>query len=188
MKKEFKPIAISKDVTAEKEFRADVEKKFRLSNEFFEYIQRFIHVEDRNALRSEIPYNYFTDRFTSKFESQFPPQLSVRKMFDLLEVDSAKVDFLSSEIASIKVEIDFNTGLPEHEPDFNIYTQSEDQNKMYKYLISVADSVAKAKSEFGINVYPSNLCQAFNGWLGFDFTQNIVVPNVARILGVERRY
>ena len=187
MNKEFKPIIISRETTAENKFRTDVERKYKLSNEFFNYIDRFFNTEDRNVLKHEIPYNYFTDRFTSKFEGNFPPQLSVRKQMELLEVDTAKIDFLSSEIASIKVEIDFNNGLPEHEPDFNIYTQSEDQNKLYKYLTSIADSVTKAKS-FGITTYPANICGGFNGWLGYDFSTNKIVPNIARVLGNERNF
>jgi hypothetical protein len=106
---------------------------------------------------------------------------------ELMEVDSAKIDFLSNEIASIKVEIDFNNGLPEQEPDFDIYTQSEDQNKIYKYLTSVADSVAKAE-QFGITTYPANICGGFNGWLGFDFNTNKIVPNISRVLGNERNF
>jgi hypothetical protein len=85
------------------------------------------------------------------------------------------------------VEIDFNTGLPEDEPDFNIYTQSEDQNRLYKYLTSVADAVAKAE-QFGITTYPANICGGFNGWLGFDFNTNKIVPNISRVLGNERNF
>jgi hypothetical protein len=187
MRKEFKPIAVGKDETAERDFRASVERKYRLANEFFEYVQRFIQVEDRNELKSEIPYNYFTDRFTAKFEGQFPPQLSVRKMFDLLEVDSAKIDFLSSEIASIKIEMDYNTGFPEQVPDFNIYTSSEEQNKLYTHLQKIADAVHSSE-QFGIRIFPSNICQAYSGWLGYDFSENKIVPNVSRILGMERSY
>ena len=187
MSKAFTPIVISRDVTAEKEFRTDVERKYRLSNEFFSYVDRFVKTEDRNVLKHELPYNYFIEQFTAKFEGNFPPQLSVRKQMELLEVDTAKIDFLSNEIASIKVEIDFNTGLPKDEPDFNLYTQSEDQNKMYKYLTSVADAVAKAE-QFGITTYPANICGGFNGWLGFDFNTNKIVPNISRVLGNERNF
>jgi hypothetical protein len=187
MSKAFTPIVISRDVTAEKEFRTDVERKYRLSNEFFSYVDRFVKTEDRNVLKYELPYNYFIEQFTAKFEGNFPPQLSVRKQMELLEVDTAKIDFLSNEIASIKVEIDFNTGVPKDEPDFNLYTQSEDQNKMYKYLTSVADAVAKAE-QFGITTYPANICGGFNGWLGFDFSTNKIVPNISRVLGNERNF
>ena len=187
MSERFNPIVISRDVTAENEFRTDVERKYRLSNEFFSYVDRFVKTEDRNVLKHEIPYNYFVDQFTAKFEGNFPPQLSVRKQMELLEVDTAKIDFLSNEIASIKVEINFNTGQAEQEPDFDIYTQSEDQNKLYKYLTSVADAVAKAE-QFGITTYPANICGGFNGWLGFDFNTNKIVPNIARVLGNERNF
>jgi hypothetical protein len=187
MSKAFTPIVISRDVTAEKEFRTDVERKYRLSKEFFSYVDRFVKTEDRNVLKHELPYNYFIEQFTAKFEGNFPPQLSVRKQMELLEVDTAKIDFLSNEIASIKVEIDFNTGLPEDETDFNIYTQSEDQNRLYKYLTSVADAVAKAE-QFGITTYPANICGGFNGWLGFDFNTNKIVPNISRVLGNERNF
>jgi hypothetical protein len=185
MSKQFKPIAVGKNETAKKEFTTNLERKFRLSNEFFEYIQRFIQVEDRNVLKNENPYSYFTDRFTAKFEGQFPPQLSVRKMFELMEVDSAKIDFLSSQMSSIKIEIDYNTGLPEHEPDFNYYTSSEEQNKIYTHLQKVADSLHSSE-QFGIKVYPSNICQAYSGWMQFDFNSNKLIPNVSRILGMER--
>jgi len=182
--KEFTPIIVGKLEAEENQWKADVERKWRLCNEFFAYIQKFIVVNDKEAFKGNL-YANFTDQFTAKFEGQFPPQLSVRKMFELLEVDTAKIDFLVREIEAIKLEIDYNTGLPKHEPDFNIYTKNEAENKLYTYLQKTADIIQEGEA-FGIKVYPADVCRAFSGFLGFDFAQNKLVPNMSRVLGTER--
>jgi len=183
-KQEFTPKVIGRLTSEEKAFRMDVERKYRLYNEFFTYVQRFIAVEDKEAFKDNL-YQTFTDTFVSKFEGQFPPSLSVRKMFELLEVDTAKIDFLIREIEAIKVDIDLNTGEALNEPDWNVYTQSNEQNKLFDYLNKTINSIEQGK-EFGINVYPANICQAFSGWVNYDWEQSKLVPNVARVLHQER--
>ena len=183
--KEFTAMIVGKLEAEEKQWKADVERKWRLCNEYFDYIAKFIPFFDRNAFRGNL-YANFTDQFTAKFEGQFPPQLSVRKMFELLEVDTAKIDFLVREIEAIKLEIDFNTGAPIETPDFNIYTKSEAENKLYSYLQKTISLIQEGEA-FGIKVYPADIMRAYSGFLGFDFSQNKIVPNVARVLGTERR-
>jgi hypothetical protein len=107
-------------------------------------------------------------------------------MFELLEVDSAKIDFLVREIEAIKLEIDYNTGEPAEKPDFNIYTKNEAENKLYTYLQKTISIIQEGEA-FGIKVYPADIMRAYSGFLGFDFSQNKIVPNVARVLGTERR-
>lgn len=182
--KEFTAMIVGKLESEERKWKADVERKWRLCNEYFDYIAKFIPFFDRNEFKGNL-YANFTDQFVQKFEGQFPPSLSVRKMFELLEVDTAKIDFLVREIEAIKLEIDFNTGAPAETPDFNIYTKSEAENKLYAYLQKTADVIQEGEA-FGIKVYPADVCRAFSGFLGFDFEQNKLVPNVSRVLGNER--
>lgn len=182
--KEFTAMIVGKLEAEEKQWRADAERKWRLCNEYFDYIAKFIPFFDRNEFKGNL-YANFTDQFVQKFEGQFPPSLSVRKMFDLLEVDTAKIDFLVREIEAIKLEIDYNTGAPAETPDFNIYTKSEAENKLYAYLQKAADVIQEGEG-FGIKVYPADVCRAFSGFLGFDFEQNKLVPNVSRVLNSER--
>ena len=183
-KAEFKPIAIGYLTSEAKQYKDNVERKWRLYNEFFEYIQRFIPVDDKEAFKGNL-YATFTDTFANKFTNQFPPQLSVRKMFELMEVDTAKIDFLVREIDAIKIDIDLNTGEPLNEPDWNVYTQSNEQNKLFEYLTKTIDTI-ELGNEYGIKVYPANICQAFSGWVAYDWEKNTLVPNVARVLGTER--
>lgn len=182
--KEFKAICIGKLTAEEKQWKADVERKWRLCNEYFDYIGKFIPFFDRNEFKGNL-YANFTDQFIAKFEGQFPPQLSVRKMFELLEVDTAKIDFLVREIEAIKLDIDYNTGVPTETPDFNIYTKSEAENKLYAYLQKAADVIQEGEA-FGIKVYPADICRAFSGFLGYDFEQNKLMPNIGRVLNNER--
>lgn len=183
-KKEFTPIVIGYLTSEAKQWKNDVERKWRLHNEFFEYIQKFISVDDKEAFKGNL-YATFTDTFANKFTNQFPPQLSVRKMFELLEVDTAKIDFLVREIEAIKIDINLETGQPINEPNWNVYTQSNEQNKLFEYLIKTIDTI-ELGNEYGIKVYPANICQAFSGWVAYDWEKHTLVPNVARLLGTER--
>jgi hypothetical protein len=183
-KAEFEPIAIGHLTHEEKQFKAEAEKKLRLYGEFFDYVQRFTQVADRNVFKSNL-YASFIDEFTAKFEGNFPPQLSVRKQLELMEVDGARIDYLIREIEAIKIDLDLNTGEPTNVPEFRVFTKSEQENKLYSYLTRTIAAIEEGK-EFGIQVYPSNICQAFSGYIGFDFENNCLVPNVARVLGNER--
>ncbi len=186
MSKKFTPLVVGYQTNEAKQYKDQVERKFRLYNEFFAYVQKFIPVDDKEAFKGNL-YASFTDTFANKFTNQFPPQLSVRKMFDLMEVDTAKIDFYVREIDAIKIDIDLNTGEPINEPDWNVYTQSNEQNKLFEYLTKTIDAI-QLGNEFGIQVYPSNICQAFSGWVAYDWEQNKLVPNVARVLGNERSF
>jgi hypothetical protein len=186
MSKKFTPLVVGYKTNEAKQYKDDVERKFRLYNEFFAYVQKFIPVDDKEAFKGNL-YATFTDTFALKFTNQFPPQLSVRKMFELMEVDTAKIDFYVREIDAIKIDIDLNTGEPLNEPDWNVYTQSDDQNKLFEYLTKTIDAI-QLGNDLGIQVYPSNICQAFSGWVAYDWGQNKLIPNVSRILGMERTY
>jgi hypothetical protein len=186
MSKKFNPIVIGYLTNEAKQYKDDAQRKYRLYNEFFAYVQKFIPVDDKEAFKGNL-YASFTDTFANKFTNQFPPQLSVRKMFELMEVDTAKIDFYVREIEAIKIDIDLNTGETINEPDWNVYTQSDEQNKLFEYLTKTIDAI-QLGNEFGIQVYPSNICQAFSGWVAYDWEQNKLVPNVARVLGNERSF
>jgi len=128
-KADFVPMVIGHLTHEEKQFNQEVEKKLRLYGEFFDYIQRFIQVEDRNVFKSNL-YASFIDEFTAKFEGNFPPQLSVRKQLELMEIDTARIDYLIQEIESIKIDIDLSTGQPTEVPEFRVFTKSEQENKL----------------------------------------------------------
>lgn len=183
-KAEFEPIVIGYLTSEAKQYKDDAQRKWRLYNEFFTYVQRFIPVDDKEAFKGNL-YATFTDTFANKFTNQFPPQLSVRKMFELLEVDTAKIDFLVREIEAIKIDINLETGQPINEPDWNVYTQSNEQNKLFEYLTKTIQNIEQG-AEYGINVYPANICQAFSGWVAYDWEQNKLVPNLTRVLNNER--
>lgn len=183
-RKDFEPLVIGHLTSEENQFKAEAEKKLRLCGEFFDYIQRFIQVEDKNAFKQNL-YASFIDEFTAKFQGNFPPQLSVRKQLELMEVDTARIEYLIREIEAIKIDLDLNTGQPIDVPEFRVFTKSEQENKLYSYLTRTIAIIEEGK-EFGIHVYPSNICQAFSGYIAFDFENNCLVPNVARVLGNER--
>ena len=71
------------------------------------------------------------------------------------------------------------------EPDFNIYTETEEQNKLYKALEKVCNDL-KQLHTMGVRLTPQNLQMGTNQALIYDWSERQMKPNLRRILGTER--
>jgi hypothetical protein len=103
-------------------------------------------------------------------------------MFGLLDVDIQRINSLISIISSI--DIDENAAPL---PDFNIYTESQEQNKLFQYLQTIIDNIENLQNN-GHHIYPAPLINAFNGSLHYDFKQNKLIPSVNFVKGIALRF
>ena len=124
MKKNFNRIAITIDKEAQTRFRSNLRLKQRLLRELYKYVNKFIKVEQEHELQGNF-YNEFIERFLAKYQSEFPP-ISVKKMLEAMEVNTELLEKACNDINAIDIKLDQD--LNAEEPDFNIYTESEDQN------------------------------------------------------------
>ncbi len=183
-KNNFQPIVIGLMENEKNEFKKQSERKYKLFNELISYIETFASIEDKTSLKSDI-YNKCIQSIILKYKGEFPPALSEQKILELLDVDTAKVKFLADEFEQIEIDINLENGEVIGEHDFNIYTSSEEENKLYNYLTKTINVIEEGK-EYGINIYPANLCQAFYGWISYDWSKGGLTPNISRLKNIER--
>ena len=181
MTKEFNRIAITKDEDAQTKFRSQVRLKQRHINDLHQYIKQFITPPAQSTLQGNF-YSTFIELFLAKYQSEFPP-ISVNKMLEAMEVNTAKIDELTKQIASIGIELD--SELNAAEPDFNIYTETEEQNKLYKALEKVCIDLKRLHT-MGVRLTPQNLQMGTNQALLYDWGSKSMKPNLRRVLGTER--
>tara|TARA_R110001606_G_scaffold399168_1_gene581248 strand:- start:2519 stop:3067 length:549 start_codon:yes stop_codon:yes gene_type:complete len=181
MIKEFNRIAIATDTDAATKFRSQLRMKQRFINDLYTLVTPFIKVEDKSALQGNF-YTTFIELFLAKYQSEFPP-ISVNKMLEAMEVNTAKIDELTKQIASIGIELD--SELNAAEPDFNIYTETEEQNKLYKALEKVCIDLKRLHT-MGVRLTPQNLQMGTNQALLYDWGSKSMKPNLRRVLGTER--
>lgn len=180
----FQPIVIGLLENEKNEFKKQSERKYKLFNELMSYMDTFVKIEDKTCLTSDV-YDKCVDTILSKYKDEFPPALSESKVMELLDVDTAKIKYLSDEFEQINIELNLENGQVLNEPDFNIYTSSEEENKLYNYLTKTINVIEEGK-EYGINIYPANLCQAFYGWISYDWSKGGLTPNISRVKNIER--
>jgi hypothetical protein len=146
-KTDFTPIKLGELTDDKNKFEKSVEDKKRHLNELFEYMSTFISIDNKRAFESDI-YGTFLNAFLDKHASAFPPGVNVKKLMELMSIDTAKLDFLIDKVETNRIEFNFELNEPIEIPDFNIYTKSEEQNKQYKALQSIIDSVIKASEVY----------------------------------------
>jgi len=181
MKKDFNRIAIAIDTDAQTKFRSNVRLKQRYINDLYLLVTPFVQVQDKSALQGNF-YNQFIELFLAKYQSEFPP-ISVHKMLEAMEVNTAKIDELTKQIEAIDIPLDKE--LNPEEPDFNIYTETEEQNKLYKALEKVCKDLQQLHT-MGVRLTPQNLQMGTNQALVYDWSKRKMKPNLRRILGTER--
>lgn len=177
--KEFTPIVIGFKTEEQKRYRESVEAKLSALQTFYDYVGKYISTEDRETFRANL-YGTFVERFYDKYSKDYP-HISISKMFALLDVNTDKINSL---IATINAN-DIDETAPD--PDFNIYTESEEQNKLYSYLKTIIENIENIKGQ-GHTIYPAPLVSAFNGALNFDFKENRLIPSIHFVKGIKLRY
>lgn len=175
--KQFIPIVIGYRTDEAKRYTIDLEVKKKALEDFYSYVGKFISTEDRNTFTSNL-YETFIQRFSDRYSKDFP-HISLHKIFDLMDVNTNKINSLIQTINSIDLDIEAT------EPDFNIYTENEEENKLHTYLQNIIENIDYLKEKR--NVYPAPLISAFNGMLQFDFLTNTIIPSVAFIKGERQR-
>tara|TARA_R110001632_G_scaffold60618_2_gene146875 strand:+ start:1899 stop:2447 length:549 start_codon:yes stop_codon:yes gene_type:complete len=181
MTKEFNRIAITKDEDAQTKFRSQVRLKQRHINDLHQYIKQFITPPAQSTLQGNF-YTTFIELFLAKYQSEFPP-ISVKKMLEAMEVDIKLIDTLTMQIAGIDIDLDEN--MKAEEPDFNIYTETEEQNKLYKALEKVCIDL-KQLHTMGVRLSPAQLMQGTGNALVYNWSSQQMKPNLSRVLGTER--
>ena len=180
--KAFQKIPIGKDESAEKRFISQVRVKARYINELYELITPFVKVEDKSTLQGNF-YAQFIELFLAKYQSEFPP-ISVHKMLEAMEVNVKRIDELTKDIEAIS--IDLNKDLEAELPDFNIYTETEEQNKLYVTLNRLCKDINTLK-DFGVRLSGNALIQGTQQMLAYDWAKQEMTPNSRRVLGKDFR-
>jgi hypothetical protein len=175
----FTPIIIGYKAEEEKKYKTNLEAKISSLQTFYDYVGKFISTEDRKTFRANL-YDTFVQRFYDKYAKDYP-HITINKMFGLLDVDIQRINSLITTINSI--DIDEN----EEPQDFNIYTENEEQNKLYGYLKTIIDNIENLQKG-GFTIYPAPLVNAFNGSLHFDFKDNRLKPSIHFVKGQKIRF
>jgi hypothetical protein len=177
----FKKLSIGIDESSQTQFRSNLRLKQRYINELYDYISNFVKIEDKSSLQGNF-YNDFVELFLAKYQSEFPP-ISINKMLEAMEVNVLQIDELTKNINSIDIKLDKD--LKAKEPDFNIYTETEEQNKLFRTLEKICKELASLHTQ-GIRLTPQSLVQGTQQALLYDWTKQQMMPNTRKILGDER--
>jgi hypothetical protein len=177
--KQFTPIIIGYKSEDEKTYKANLEAKISALQTFYDYVGKFISTEDRKTFRANL-YDTFVQRFYDKYANHYP-HITINKMFCLLDVDIQRINSLISIISSIDIDVEAPL------PDFNIYTENEEQNKLYGYLKTIIENIENLQKS-GFTIYPAPLINAFNGSLHYDFKENRLKPSIHFVKGKPLRF
>jgi len=178
--KNFQPIPIGKDEDSQKKFVSNVRMKKRFIDELHEYVNKFIDVNDKVNLQGNF-YDSFVTMFLDKYKDKFPP-ISIERMFEQMECDSKRIKELCQIIDSIDIKLD--SKMEATEPDFNIYTETQDQNKLFVTLNRVCKDI-NALKDFGVRLSGNALIQGTQQMLIYDWAKQEMKPNTRRILGKQ---
>jgi len=177
-KKQFIPQIIGHRKGLEKEYTMNLQAKINALDEFYQYVGKYVSVEDKNAFNGKF-YETFIERFSDKYAKDYP-HISINKMFELVELNIGKVNALIETINAISIDVDSPA------PDFNIYTENEEQNKLHEYLTSIIQNINELSKTR--NVYPAQLVHGMNGMVQYDFTTNKIVPSISFVKQERQRF
>lgn len=182
--KDFKRIAIGYNEAQKKQFESDLNTLTSYLNDFFSEIAKYIEVKDKNVFNGNF-LNTFLELFGQKYKCQFPEFMSLEKVLELCEVNTDKIKALASKINEYQIEIDLNTNEAKT-PDFTVYTESIEQNLLYKYASEIEKAIFDNKPT-EITFFQSDLQRGFSGLLTYDFSTQRLKPNIGYIKGQYRR-
>ena len=180
--KDFQPIAIGTDEESEKRFKSRVRLKKRYIDELFEYVNKFVKVDDKVNLQGNF-YDSFVTMFLDEYKDKFPP-ISIEKMFEQMECNAGKIKELCNNIEGIDIKLDARMNAKE--PDFNIYTNTLDQNKLFVTLKRLCKDVNSLK-DYGVRLSGGALITGTQNMLVYDWSSQEMKPNTRRILGQDLR-
>lgn len=174
-KTDFKPMLITVNSTAEREFNLRKTAFITILTDFWNEASRFIEITDKNVFRTNF-FKTFKELFAQKYKGQFPEIVSTDKQLELANVNVNKLRFLSDKLNDFSdITIDLNTNEVDT-PDFGIYTIHEDQNKLLRYLQKLSDTILEAEQFTNLN--KGHVMAGFNRMLDFSHEQQKFVPNM----------
>ena len=116
--------------------------------------------------------------------AEFPVSkyFQVNRLYYISDVPTDKLRYLSQRIDEINKGILVNLATKEApDKDFNIYTTSEDQNKLWKYLNEASKAIENLK-EFR-SIYVGQMVPFFNGLFQYDYSTQSLRPNIHVVQG-----
>lgn len=182
----FIPIRISDNHEAQRQYTNLFNDKIRSFNALYSYLCKFISIEDKNTLKSEI-YSNFITAFLDKEAVNFPPNAPINSILTFFEVNTNKIQSLIDDFNAIDfdlTDVDLNApGLPTK--DFATYTKTNEQNILFTKIDNVIKAIEQLEKLNKV-VYKAPLISAFNFLLQYDLTTQKLTANPNYILGNMR--
>ena len=179
MKKEFKPIQIGKQIEWETNHNKELTALRTHLTAFFDEVAKYIEVTDKNAYKGYFISAFITE-FEKKYKGSFPPLMSLEKILQMSEVNVSKLKKLVNDIEAIGIDIDFNTMQETNPIDFAVYTENEEQNKLFQYAQNICDAIYTTDRP-NIHFWNADLVRSFGGLMVYDFSKQQIVPNLLMI-------
>lgn len=177
----FEPIIIGINDQEKKLHESNLNLILSYLNDFTELTNKHLPNFKKNGLKSNL-FEAFKLQFQELYSDKFPELLSLDKILELSDVPTDKLRYLSQRIDELNKGVLVNLATKETpEKDFNIYTTSEDQNKLYKYLSEASISIENLK-EFR-SIYVGQMTPFFNGLFLYDYASQSLKPNIHVIQG-----
>lgn len=176
----MKPIKIGDNTHARNEFKNDLRRITRYLNDFFAIANKYVKTEDRNDYKGNL-YKAFLDKLEAQYRQNFPI-ISVEKIAEFLEIELHTLRKISSDVAAIKLEIDYNTH-EAPEPDFSIYATTKEELEKVKEL----EPICAVLNQFilsGKRVYPFDIIRGFGNTLQYE--EGAFKPSVNYVLHSHR--
>jgi len=182
----FTPIKISHNHEAERQYTSQFNAKIMRFEGLYNYLSKFISIQDKNTLKSEIYTNFIT-AFLEKESANFPPNSPVNSILHFFEVNTSKIQALIDEFNAIDFDltsVDLNAPvLPEQ--DFGTYTKTNEQNLLFTKIDNVIKAI-EGLEKLNKVVYKAPLVNAFNFLLQYDLSTQKLNANASYILGNMR--
>lgn len=180
----FKPIVIGTNDQEKQLHEANFRLILGYLNDFNEITDKYLPNFKKNGLKSNL-FEAFKLQFQELHSGKFPELLSLDKILELSDVPTDKLRYLSQRIDELNKGILVNLATKEAPgKDFNIYTTSEDQNKLWKYLNEAAAAIENLK-EFR-SIYVGQMVPFFNGLFQYDYSTQSLKPNIHVVQGKKQ--
>lgn len=179
MKTTFKPLLIDYDYQREANYKAEVNTHRQRITDFFNTIGKFIEVENKNDYKGNLVGTFLT-QFEAKYKDSFPSVMTLNRIVEVCDVPMSTIKKLANEIDHSNIHLDFDT-LQEINPlDFGIYTETEEQNKLFLYAKNICDAIYK-EDRPTVHFYNADLVRSFAGLMVYDFQKGQIKPSVMLI-------
>jgi hypothetical protein len=182
----FIPIKIADNHEAQRQYTSDFNDKIKRFEALYSYLSKFIKIEDKNTLQSDI-YSTFITAFLDKESANFPPNSPINSILTFFEINTSKIQSLIDDFNAIDFDLtDVNLnapGLPTK--DFGTYTKTNEQNILFTKIDNVIKSI-EALEKLNKIVYKAPLINAFNFLLQYDLSTQKLTANASYVLGNMR--